>query len=108
MLSCLNKRMGASSILEIKTYKQGNVTFTLAPKRVIVQTPLQTFYLTPKASYWHQKVNLVRVMIQIGEIRNLSELASFCGDKVQWRATSLSLEQLIYGRDLWQKSTKQK
>lgn len=101
MPPCLNEHMGASSIPDVKTYKQGGLTFTLAPKRVIVQTPMQTFYLVPRASYWHRKIHLVRAMIQLGEIRDLNELAAFCGDCVEWRSTSLSVEQLVYTEGIW-------
>lgn len=34
-------------------------------------------------------------MIELGEIRDLNDLASFCGDGIEWRLTSVSVEDLV-------------
>lgn len=84
--------------LETKTYDQGKLVFHLTPRYIIVCTSLQTFFLLPRQSYWYKRLNLVRAMIEVGEIRDLNDLAYFCGDGIEWRATSLPIALLVYSR----------
>lgn len=77
-------------------YKQGDLTFTLFPTKTVVATPLQRFYLYPRATYYNRRHNLIRVMVQLGEIRDLNELSAWCHPGIEWRATSLKTEQLAY------------
>lgn len=66
-------------------YKQGRLTFILSPQRIIVQTSLpQTFFLEPTEHYWTRRIKLINAMIQLGEIRDLNELATWCGRGVTW------------------------
>jgi hypothetical protein len=90
--------MGEHHLQNKQTYSQGSLTFTLSPSHIIVRTSLQTFFLLPKQSYWQRRLNVVRAMIQLGEIRDLSDLAAFCGPGIEWRVTALSVDQLIYNR----------
>lgn len=69
--------------------RQGGLTFILTPNRITVRTSLpQTFFLEPKAHYWKRRLNMIRIMIELGEIRNLNELAGWCGHGIEWVSTS--------------------
>lgn len=75
-----------------RIFEQGNLTFILTPTKITVQTPLQMFYLEPRTHYWKRRMNLIRAMIELQEIRDLNELASFCGHgNVEWIATNVPL-----------------
>jgi hypothetical protein len=39
---------------------------------------------------------MVRAMIVLGEIASLNDLAAFCGPYVEWRATSATVDALVY------------
>lgn len=84
---------------ETQEYKQGDLTFTLGPRHTVVATPLQRFYLHPKATYWNRRLKMIKVLIALGEVRDLSELAGWCGSGIEWRASSLSTEILAYNED---------
>lgn len=90
--------MGALLDIKTKSYEQGRLTFTLSPKYIVVRTSYQTFFLLPRQSYWHNRLNRVRAMIECGEIQDLNRLAEFCGAGIELRATSLSVDALIYTR----------
>ncbi len=78
-----------------KIYKQGHLTFILTPSKTLVQTPLQAFYLEPRTHYWKRRILLIRTMVELEEIRNLNELASFCASgQVMWVATGNKIEKL--------------
>lgn len=71
-----------------KIYYQGNLTFIITPSKIIIQTPLQMFYLEPRTHYWKRRIDLIKAMIELQEIRNLNELSSFCaGGNVEWVST---------------------
>lgn len=71
------------------SYPQKSITFIITEDRVVIRTSLgQTFYLSPKQHYWTRRVNLIRTMITLNEIRNLDELSSWCGHGVEWITTS--------------------
>ncbi len=72
---------------ETKTYYQKNITFILEPQKIIVRTNLQSFYLEPVAHYWNRRINLIRRMVEIGEVRSLNELAEWGGPGVMWTTT---------------------
>lgn len=88
--------MGAHQLLETKNYQQGRLSFTLTQDKIIVRTSHQTFFLLPKQSYYYKRLNTIRAMIMIGEIRDLNELAAFCKNSIEWRVTSLPIDVLIY------------
>lgn len=74
-----------------KIYHQGNLTFIVTPTKVLVKTHLQMFYLEPKLKYWNRRLSLIRAMIELEEIRNLNELASFCANGgITWNVTTSS------------------
>lgn len=75
---------------EIKIYHQGSLTFTITTERIIVKTLLgQQFYLQPKVHYWNRRLKLIRTMIELDEIRDLNELASWCASgNIEWVPTS--------------------
>lgn len=77
---------------QTKIYEQGRLTFEVRPKIVIVRTPLQAFYLVPRQYRWHKKIKLMRSMIELGKMEDLNQLAGFCGDKIEWRATSIKMD----------------
>lgn len=77
-----------------KVYQQGALTFIVAPKKTIVRTTLgQEFLLSPKLHYFNRRINLIRVMIALNEIRNLNELATWCKPGIEWVPTRASYEQ---------------
>jgi hypothetical protein len=73
---------------DLKIYKNNNLTFILDDEKIVVKTPLQTFFLTPNAHYWNKRMNLIRLMIKLNEIHNLSELATWCNGRVSWTVTN--------------------
>lgn len=74
---------------ETKIYRQKNLTFIVSPQRITVRTSLgQMFYLDPIAHYWRRKERTIALMIEIGEVRSLNELASWCGVGVAWVSTN--------------------
>ena len=73
------------SVMEQTRKTQGRLTFVLTPERVLVRTTLpQTFCLQPKAHYWKKRLSMIRVMIELNEIRDLNELAEWCGVGIEW------------------------
>ena len=87
----------------IQIYHINNITFIATPETVFVKTKLQMFYLEPQTSYWNRRVQFIKTMIAIDEIRSLNELASFCaGGKVMWVSTRpeyhKSMLELAYGK----------
>jgi hypothetical protein len=70
---------------QIETYHQGRLTFILTPDKIAIRTSLnQTFFLNPKAHYWKRRIATIRIMVQLGEIRDLNELAVWCGHGIEW------------------------
>lgn len=70
-------------------FKQNKLTFVLTPSKVIVRTNLQDFYLDPRNKHWNRRLQLIRSMIMLREIRDLNELASFCASgNILWVPTS--------------------
>jgi hypothetical protein len=92
--------MGHQVKINTQVYEQGYLTFTLSPSKVIVRTSHQTFFLLPKATCWNRRLNLVRAMIMLGEIRDLNDLAAFCGSGIEWRYTGVSIDDLIYTKGI--------
>lgn len=74
---------------EIKIYKQGNLTFIITPQRIVIRTNLgQQFYLQPKVHFWNRRLKLIQAMIELDEIRDLNELASWCASgNIEWATT---------------------
>jgi hypothetical protein len=69
-------------------YEQGNLTFYVYSRKIVVVTPHQAFYLEPSRHYWNRRVQLIMRMIELNEIRNLNELASWTNPGINWVATS--------------------
>lgn len=68
-----------------KTYKQNNLTFIVTPEKIYVKTSLQTFSLEPKAHQWKKSMHLIRIMIELEQIRNLEELATWTKPGLEWK-----------------------
>ena len=85
-------------VLNEKTqvFKCNNLTFVLYGKEIIIKTPLQAFYLYSneywKAGFTNKRMQLIKLMIQIGEIRNLNDLASYTRPGITWTATSINYD----------------
>lgn len=74
-----------------KIYRQKNLTFIVSPQRITVRTSLpQTFYLEPVAHYWRRRERLIGMMIELGEIRTLEELATWTRPGVNWVSTRVN------------------
>lgn len=65
--------------METKIYRQNKLTFIITEDRIYVKTALQEFFLEPRTHYWNRRTKLIKTMIELGEIRTLNELSSFCG-----------------------------
>lgn len=79
---------------EPQIYTQDRLTFIVFPSKVIVATGLQQFYLSPKAHYFNRRLNLIKAMIALQEIRDLNELATFCAPGIDWVHTSTHYDLL--------------
>lgn len=74
-----------------KVYKQPPLTFYVLPNKVLVQTHHQLFYLEPSTHRWKRRITLIQNMLELGEIRNLQELADFCANGcIYWTTTNPS------------------
>lgn len=86
----------------VKIFKRKNLTFILTPKitkettgwNVYIQTNLQTFYLTPVLSYWHNHVTFIGTLVQLGEVVDINSLAHYCGDRVTWAHTDKRFDKV--------------
>lgn len=73
----------------VKIYANGRMTFILTDTKTIVRTSLpQTFVLIPKAHYFNRRLNMIRTMIAIDEIRSFDELARWCRPGIDWVTTN--------------------
>ncbi len=72
---------------ETQVYQQGQLVFILTNEKVIVKTPMQVFFLSPRRHYWNRRLCLIRTIIELGEIQNLDELASWTGRGIEWVST---------------------
>lgn len=80
-------------MLDTKVYKQKNISFIITADRIVVRTPLnQAFYLQPRQHYWTRRLKLIRMMVELDEIRDLNELASWSGRGIEWVSTSRKYE----------------
>lgn len=85
-------------------YTQGRLTFIIGQRHIIVRTSLQTFFLLPRQSYWHNRINRVRAMIELGEIRDLNDLATWCGEGIEWRVTGIPFDTLVYNKEVYDRT----
>jgi hypothetical protein len=78
----------------VRIYKTEKLTFILDGEKVIIRTTLnQAFYLSPKAHYWRRRLKLIQTMIELNEVRNLEELASWCAaGQIEWVSTTRKYE----------------
>lgn len=72
-----------------KVYKVGKLTFVLLPKLVLIKTPLQAFYLMSLNRQGTKRLKVIRIMIELGEIRNLNELAGWTRPNILWTGTAI-------------------
>lgn len=73
-------------------YTTDKLIFIVSPEKVVVRTNLQQFYLLPKAHYFNRRLNLIRNLIVLNEIRDLNELASYTGRGIDWVTTSIKYD----------------
>ena len=66
--------------VEVMVIPGERVTFALVDERIIVYTNLQTFALVGN----NKRMGTVRALIRLGRINNLSDLAEFCKESVEW------------------------
>lgn len=76
--------------------KYNNLTFILYGKNIIIKTPLQAFYLCSnecwKTAFTNKRMRYIRLMIQLGEIRSLNELAGYTRPGIKWTATGINYD----------------
>lgn len=78
--------------IDTKIYQNSKLTFILTPTQTMVRTSLQTFYLVPAECYWVRRLKLIRRMIEVNEIRDLNELAGYCGGHIRWTGTGVGYD----------------
>lgn len=54
----------------------------------MVFTASQAFYLEPSRHYWNRRLKMIMRLIEINEIRDLNELASFTNPGINWVSTN--------------------
>lgn len=74
---------------DTKVYRVGRLTFVLMPKLVLIKTPLQAFYLMSLNRQGTKRLKVIRIMIELGEIRNLNELAGWTRPNIFWAGTEI-------------------
>lgn len=67
-----------------KVFRCNSLIFVLLPTIVIVKTNLQTFYLRPLDRRAEKRLKVIRIMMELGEIRNLNELAGWTRPSIIW------------------------
>lgn len=66
-------------------YKCEKVTFILTPTKLAVETSLQFFILSPVSEQYHRKRwEVIRMLIEGGQITSISELADYSDGKLSW------------------------
>ena len=68
-------------------FKYKNVTFIITSDKTAVLTPLQFFVLLPVQPYYTKRLNTIRLMIQIGAIKSISDLLQYSDGKLEWRCS---------------------
>jgi len=78
---------------QTQVFKCNNLTFILYDKEIIIKTPLQAFYLCSNdywtSSFTRNRMQLIRMMLQIGEIKDLNELAGYTRPGIDWASTCI-------------------
>lgn len=77
---------------DIKVFQQGRITYIILPHKVVVKTPHQAFFLDTTANYWWRRLQTIKLMIELGEIRTLNELAEWCTPGIRWVNTQEHFE----------------
>lgn len=72
------------------TFIQNKLTFLIFAdtKKVVVMTPTQAFFLEPSRHYWNRRLKLIMKLIEVNEIRDLNELASWTNPGINWVTTN--------------------
>lgn len=78
--------------MDYQIYTTDKLVFIVCPDKVVVRTRMQQFYLLPKAHYFNRRLNLIRNLIILNEIRDLNELASYTGRGIDWVTTSVKYD----------------
>lgn len=73
----------------ISFFEQEGVTFIILPEgKIFFQTPRQSFFLEHLQSSNKRRLKFIATLIRLGEIEDLNDLASYCGQEVRWTSTS--------------------
>lgn len=72
------------------TFTTEKLTFLVYEKnnKVVVCTASQAFYLEPSRHYYNRRLKMIMRLIEINEIRDLNELASFTNAGINWVSTN--------------------
>lgn len=65
-------------------YRHKNLIFIITPTKIAVQTPLQFFFLKAKEPYYGKRLKTVKMLIELGEIKTLNDLAQYTNGKIDW------------------------
>lgn len=77
---------------ESKVYKNKKLMFILTPTQILVKTSAQMFFLCPESHYWTRKLEMIRHLIEINEIRDLNELAGLTRPNIIWTSTCVKYD----------------
>lgn len=83
---------------EPRVYYQPKLTFIILSDKIIIRTHLgQQFYLAPRTHQWSRRLKVIRVMVELNEIRTLDELANWTNPGIEWLSTSrhFDVENLV-------------
>lgn len=73
---------------QYKIYRQPKLTFIIYKDKILVIGGMdQKFYLIPSRHYWNRRLKLIMRLIEVGEIRDYNELASWTNPGINWVAT---------------------
>jgi hypothetical protein len=65
-------------------YRYKNLIFIITPTKIAVQTPLQFFFLKAKEPYYGRRLKTIQLLIEMGKIQTLNDLAEYTNGKVDW------------------------
>lgn len=71
-------------MVDTKIFRQRDFVFILTHKKIVVKTPHQAFYLTPREPYLSGQLRCIRRMIENDEIATLNDLALSCAGGIVW------------------------
>jgi len=70
--------------MEIKEIQGERITFYLTPTKTAFGTNLQFFIIAPSQPYYTKRMRTIRQLIELGVVKNISDLALYSNNKLDW------------------------